>query len=398
MTYKIVTSLLLASALSGCAAGQDESTDIVSWPGCGAVDFYPDVSWTTAAIPSDWNVRQLEQARSLFAVSEADSVMIVHRGNVIAEWGAVSDPVTIQSMRKPILGLVIAQMVADGLIDPDASLADLGIIDSNPPLTEAEQQATFRELLQIRSGIMHDANYEVGSWREIRLWIRDNVPLEERRGRWFYNNWDFNALGTIVARAGDDDLGSIVERYVAEPLGMQDFDPDTVSYSGRDSLAQQHFDYGSDYPAYMFEMSTRDMARFGLLYLGCGNWDGAQLVSEDWVSESLTGIDTYRDLPEGADTGFDQYGYLFWIENGGENPRFPGLTDLQPFYGASGYRGHYTLILPQHDLVIVHQPRTVGGISDEAQIYRARNGSPEVGEEEFQLLVRAIIAAHPDSQ
>lgn len=399
MKIQILASAL---ALTSCVALSSEDTrlaptlviDTPSWPGCGVVESYPQAQWGPAAPRLGWNAEQLSHAEMIFEQSSADSVMVIHRGHPISAWGPVSDPLTIQSMRKPVLGAVIAQLIEQGKLDLDSSLAALDIVDSDPALTDEERQATLRDLLLVRSGIMHDANYEFGGWRKRRLAIRDQMT-EPTRGVWFYNNWDFNVLGTIASRAGDADLGKLVDEYVAQPLGMQDYSPEMTSYSGRDSRAQQHFGYGSDYPAYMFEVSTRDMARFGLLYLGCGEWDGEQIISSEWVEESLTGIDTYLGSSNDLTTGMDQYGYLWWIENGGEYPRLPELKEIQPFYAASGSRGHYMLVLPKYDLVIVHQPRTVGGISDAAQMARAQHGSPEVTPPEFQELVIAILKAHP---
>ena len=396
----IFLNLTIGFSLAACATisapGTQAQSQGANLPGCGVVGTYPGTSWPAPALPDGWNAGALEQAHALFESSEAHAVMIVHRGRLVASWGSVEEPLTIQSQRKPVLGAVIGQLVESGVLDLDATLADMDIQDSDAMLSEEERQATLRDLLQSRSGILHDANYEVGGWRRMRLELRESGSWE--RGLWLYNNWDFNVLGTILRNATGEDLGNLVNDYLAEPVNMQDFDPALTSYSGRDSLAQQHFGYGSDHDAYMFEISTRDMARFGLLYLGCGEWSGRQIVSRDWVEESLTGIDTHRGLSDQAVTGFDRYGYLWWIENGGAEPRFPSLAFAQPFYGASGNRGHFTLILPRYDLVIAHQPRTVGGIGDAAQMDRARNGSPNVSEEEFASLVRYILAAHPDAQ
>lgn len=396
LIYALTLVSCIAPPANHIAPSTGHMTGSISWPGCGVVETYPQGKWAPASLRTDWDAPQLARAEALFERSPVDSVMVIHRGHPIAAWGPVSDPLTIQSMRKPVLGAVIAQLIEQNKLDLNSSLADLDIVDSRPALTDAEQQATLRDLLLIRSGVMHDANYEFGGWREHRVAIRAEMN-ESRRGIWFYNNWDFNALGAIAWQAGGADLGELVDEFVAQPLGMQDYSADMTSYSGRDSRAQQHFGYGSDYPAYMFEISTRDMARFGLLYLGCGNWNGQQIIASDWVEESLTGIDTYLGMPNDFTTGMDQYGYLWWIENGGERPRLPELKQFQPFYAASGSRGHYMLVLPKYDLVIVHQPRTLGGISDAGQLNRAQNGSPEVSPAEFQELVIAIMKAHPDA-
>jgi CubicO group peptidase (beta-lactamase class C family) len=384
-------TILFTTLLTLAGTPAEASSD---WPACGVVETYPDESWAPRRSASGWNAALLAQARETFQASNADSLMIVHRGHVVAQWGAVDEPRTVQSMRKPMLNALIGQLVEEGGLSLDATLESLDINDSDPALTLEERTATVRDLMLARSGIMHDANYEHGSWRRLRVAIRENEP-GSRRGLWFYNNWDFNALGTIVEDAGAASLAAQFDARIAEPLDMEDYDPALVSYSGRNSGAQRHFGYGSDHPAYMFEMSTRDLARFGLLYLGCGRWREAQLLSETWVRDSMTGVDTRRGLPASTRTGFDAYGLLWWVEKSGEHARFPQLAHAQPYFGGSGFRGHFLLVFPRFDLVIAHQPRTVGGIGDAAQLARVQSGSPSVSDQEFAQLVELILRAHP---
>jgi hypothetical protein len=107
-------------------------------------------------------------------------------------------------------------------------------------------------------------------------------------------------------------------------------------------------------------MSTRDLARFGLLYLREGAWRDQQVVPADWVRES-----TAAHSETGPDSG---YGYMWWTGvNGG---LFPNVQVREHSYYASGYRGHRVIVLPYRDLVVVHRVDTDGGDAnlDDAQI------------------------------
>lgn len=84
--------------------------------------------------------------------------------------------------------------------------------------------------------------------------------------------------------------------------------------------------------------TTRDWAKFGLLYLHKGNWNGEQLFDENWAK--------YVSTPTNSSNG--QYGAQFWLNAGGKFPSAP--KDM--FY-ASGYQGQMVAIFPSHDLVIV---------------------------------------------
>jgi CubicO group peptidase (beta-lactamase class C family) len=114
------------------------------------------------------------------------------------------------------------------------------------------------------------------------------------------------------------------------------------------------------HPYYGFRMSTRDLARFALLFLREGRWRDQQIIPADWVRES-----TASHSERGPDSG---YGYMWWTGvNGG---LFPNVQVKEHSYYASGYRGHRAIVLPYRNLVIVHRVNTNGGDVnlDDAQI------------------------------
>ena len=125
---------------------------------------------------------------------------------------------------------------------------------------------------------------------------------------WFYNN-GINVAGVVYERATKEDLYTSFERRLAEPLGMEDWDPDDGFrvYEPTKSL----------HPAHTFRMSTRDLARFGQLYLQEGRWSGRQLFPVDWVEES-----TRPHTDDGDGTG---YGYMWWTYRAGSpfTAKFP---------------------------------------------------------------------------
>jgi CubicO group peptidase (beta-lactamase class C family) len=84
--------------------------------------------------------------------------------------------------------------------------------------------------------------------------------------------------------------------------------------------------------------TTRDWSKFGLLYLHKGNWNGEQLLDENWVKFVAT--------PTNTSNG--RYGAHFWLNAGGYFPDAP--RDM--FY-CSGYQGQMVAVFPSHDLVIV---------------------------------------------
>lgn len=393
MRFRFAAMVLAGVAFATTAAAE--------WPACGHTDTFPGSQWRPVnARTYGWDAAQLERARVLFEGQQSAAVVVLHRGRVIASWGDTDARFTAQSVRKALLNSLIGQLVADGRLRLDATLEEMGIDDISPALTRAERQATLADLLHSRSGIFHRALYEVGGWTRARQAL---AAAEREAGRdlyppgayWIYNNWDFNALGTIVEQAAGEEIGPLFARRVATPIGMQDFRSEDVEYTTADHPAEQRFGNVSEHRAYVFNISTRDLARYGLLFMNCGRWGHRQVVPRDWVLASIQGPDTREGRgPDEQITGFGAYGYLWQIDRPGAR-RFNSLHMREPSYFATGSRGHVLGVFPSLDLVIAHQVATIGGVSAEAQRRRAVEGSPEVSEEQVGALFAQIIRAHP---
>lgn len=296
-----------------------------------ADSFFPQEHWERvdpAAL--GWSEAELSEARKTAEEVGSAAVFVVQGGRVVADWGQTSRPLSLYSIRKSLLSGLYGIYVGEGLIDIDQTLADIQFDDAISPLTEFEKKASIRDLLMSRSGIYIEAAYETDGMREKRPERGNYLPGTH----WYYNNWDFNALGAILSRITGEDLFFTLEQQLSIPIGMQDFN----HYLGR-------YVYGesSEHPAYPLRMSARDLARFGLLYLRKGLWDGAQLIPESWVEES-----TRPMSPTHSGIG---YGYMWWAATG--KKQF--LTDMgHGSFSARGAGGQVLIVVPVHQLVIVH--------------------------------------------
>jgi CubicO group peptidase (beta-lactamase class C family) len=280
---------------------------------------------------SGWSEAGLADARQLADRMHATGVMIVHHGAVVGEWGDTQRRTELASVRKSFLSALIGIAVAEGKISLDSTLAQLGIDDNPPSLTDLEKTATVRMLLQARSGVYHPALYETAAMAKARPPRGSHAPGTF----WYYNNWDFNVLGTIYERATGTGIYDALDRQIAKPIGMQDYRPSDGEYfTGPDSIHR----------AYPIRMSARDLARFALLYLHKGAWGGKQIVPAPWVAESTQ---PYSDAGGGAIPR--GYGYLWWTA-----PRkpHPGLFG-EMWLSALGAGGQYGFVKPALDLVVV---------------------------------------------
>ncbi|MGI2036440.1 serine hydrolase domain-containing protein [Rhizobium panacihumi] len=274
---------------------------------------------------SGWSVEKLNSAQDYAASLKSTAVMVVQDGKVIASWGDVSREVNVASVRKSLLSALYGIAVSEGRISLASTLADLGIDDKAPVLTATEKQATVRDLLMARSGIYHPAAYETGDMRRNRPERGSHAPGTF----WWYNNWDFNALGTIYRQQTGEDIFRSFAQRIAAPIGMEDF-------SARDGryIAERQ----SEHPAYPFNLSARDAARFGQLFLDGGRWNGRQIIPASWVRESTTAYSL-------TDRGSMGYGYLWWTLN----PQVFGPGAAL----ASGYGGQAIAFVPSKRLVVV---------------------------------------------
>jgi CubicO group peptidase (beta-lactamase class C family) len=348
---------------------------------------YPGELWAQAQDPGalGWDTARLAEARALYDRLESGAFLAVHRGVVIASWGKVAKRYNAQSMRKSLLNALLGQEVEAGRLRLDATLAELGIDDESPSLDAEEKTATVRDLLHTSSGIYHSALYEAGGWKRHKPERGSHPPGTY----WYYNNWDFNTLGTIFERAAGKRIGPAFERRIAQPIGMQDFHPVDVDYLTKSSLTEKFMHNTSNIDAYVFMVSARDMARFGLLYLEGGRWNGRQVVPESWIERSWSdtvGLGEYESwFGEGT-----EYGFLWWVQPG----EFYGAPAGTQAYVAHGNRGHILVVLPDLDLVLVHRVAT-GGVGLLPQLKRRFLGSAEVSNEDAGKLFGTVVAARP---
>lgn len=291
---------------------------------------FPGAEW--ARTPSGWSDPATANIRAASNDIHATAVMVIQHGAIAAEWGDTTKRTELASVRKSFLSALIGIAVAEHKIALDSTMAQLNIDDNAPSLTAIEKTATVRMLLQARSGIYHPALYETAAMAAKRPARGSHPPGTF----WYYNNWDFNALGTIYERSTGLGIYDALDQQIARPIGMQDYRPsDGTYFTGPDSIHR----------AYPIRMSARDLARFALLFLHNGNWAGRQVVPAAWVKESTT--------PYSAAGNGRGYAYLWWTGSGPEPAADPDVTFPADSFFALGAGGQYAIVIPSRDMVVV---------------------------------------------
>ena len=131
------------------------------------------------------------------------------------QWGDLALKSSVASVRKSVLSVLYGIYLSEGRISLNATLEELDI-DDVECLTPRERQATVADLLKARSGVYHPSVYDTA---------RDRPPRGAHApgSFWFYNNWDFNVLGTIFERQTGETIFDALASRIAIPLQMQDF-------------------------------------------------------------------------------------------------------------------------------------------------------------------------------
>ncbi len=264
-------------------------------------------------------------------------------GKIIYTYGDIRQVSYIASCRKSVLSMLYGKYVANGTINLDETVGQLGIDDLQGLLPQ-EKEATVYDLITARSGVYHPAS-NPGGIPEGKKYERGATP---HGTRFVYNNWDFNVAGTVFTQKTGLDIFDALERDLAKPLGMEDFNRARHKLTGNAKM--------SKHLAYHMHFSTRDMARLGQLMLRKGRWNGEQLIPEEWVTRSTSVVSPLKgDIHCG-------YGILWWLLADKQYPeQFKGA------YSAEGMYGQFITVFPAMNMVVAHKSagnakkRTTGG-------------------------------------
>ena len=318
-----------------------------------------DTPWPT----QDWPVGELRHvdhaafdalvaeafaAKMAATLGETHALLIVQGGRIIFErYGKGFDAASTHhswSKAKSITQALVGLLVRDGRLDIHAPA------DVPEWAGDARAAITLDQLLRMSSGLKFSEDYAPsgGSSDVIAMLFqegRDDVaayaaaqPLEHTPGtHWSYASGTTNIVSRIASRALAA-YGSDFERFMRERL----FQPLGIT------SAIPKFDKAGTFIGSSFcFMTARDFARFGLLYLHDGIWEGRRLLPEGWVDYAR------RPTFQQAGVESNRYGAHWWLDFAG-----PGS------FSANGYEGQYTIIAPGRDLIIVRHGATPLAMKD----------------------------------
>lgn len=329
--------------------------------GCGSWTKKPESVDYTPLPGDDWRVSTpAEQKLDPELVAElyhnaADlktlyGLLVVKNGYLIAEGyfngGSIGQQVALASVTKSYTSALVGIALQQGVL----TSLDQKMIEFFPEFAAEitdprKEQITIGNMLRMRSGYPWeeftpphlDVLFSNNNWLPRLV----EFPLTNDPGTAFgYSNLTAHLLAVIVARACDTDLRSYAQQHLFSPLKVQ------LGYWPRDANGYYH---GSG----DISFNARDAAKFGLLYLNDGEYEGRQVIPADWVTDSLQRYS--QDLYNNRlgryfrDIG---YGYLWWSARAGKHA----------FYYAWGHGGNLIVLLDELDMVIVTTANPLHGV------------------------------------
>lgn len=329
--HPLLATALALLALVGCGPSAEELQ---------AVDYEPLAAdgWEVST-PEQVGLDPGQVARLYHAAGERETLyglLVVKDGQLIAEdyfnQGRVDQQALVQSVAKSYTSALVGITLEQGCLPS----VDARMVDYFPDLAiddPRKGQITVRDMLQMRAGYPAEegdqALFEALFSGDYVHLVAD-VPLASTPGSDFhYSNLTAHWLGVIVARACDTDLESLAQTHLFDPLGAE------VGPWRKDVD-------GYNWAAGELHVTARDAARFGLLYLNAGEFDGSQVISSGWVDSSLETYSegAYGDIGAFGDIG---YGYLWWSADVGGHP----------VNFAWGHGGQLIVLVHDLDMVVV---------------------------------------------
>jgi CubicO group peptidase (beta-lactamase class C family) len=349
----------LAPALTPDLVPLPPQPDGVPWPTTAWPEGPPPAG--VAATLDDLLDRACDDAGPL---ATTYAVVVVHKGAVVAEryqgqlahFDRALDPVTPEtrllswSMAKSMLHAVVGLLVGDGVVDLDRPADVPEWSDSADP----RHAITLRQLLAMRDGLDFVEDYVdervsdviemlFGAGKDDVAHFAADRPLAAPPGdRFNYSSGTSNIISAAVARllGHGAPYAQFLRERLFEPLGMHSAEPE--------------LDTTGTWVASSYVRATaRDFARFGLLYLRDGVWDGVRLLPEGWVD--------YGRTVQSIDPEDGPYGAHWWGVAG----------DTVGTFRASGYEGQSITICPTHDLVVVRLGKTAAAHYPDLTAWRA---------------------------
>jgi len=311
---------------------------------------FPKTSWKTVA-PETQHVDSKKLQIALDYLEAAcnengiKEVLVIRNGQIIFDGGQTDSVHNIYSCSKTFTSTVLGLLIDEGKLGLETKAADF-----EPILKKDYSDITFRHFASMTSGYSAkggsrwpDQTYADWSWT-----VYDpDLPYFAPGTAYAYWDEAQMMLGRTLTQVLQKPLDDYLRSKIANPIGME------FNWGDEKDLNGIPINNGCT----GVTISAKHFARWGLLFLNEGNWNGQQLLSKAWVRQA-TSVQVPNTIPMG-DTdrknviGSGCYGFNWWVngEKADGTLKLPGAP--LDCYFASGFNNNKCFVLPSWDMVII---------------------------------------------
>lgn len=363
--------IALLSVFVSCSSDSEPSTETGKSGTPPAVTpvptetYFPPISrtneWETLSMETlGWNEDEVSNLYFFLENNNTDAFIIIKDGRIVIEkyFGDFKsdDNHAWNSAGKNLTAMLTGIAQEEGflnILEPTSTY--LGEGWTNMPLNQ-EQNITIKNQLTMTTGLDYTVEDIFCTDPECLNFLNDPNTF------WYYHNGPYTLLDDVIANATERDFNAYFSEKIKEPIGMQGLFL-KIGYNN------------------VFFSTARSMARFGILNLNQGNWDGTSILSDQEYFNAMTNSSQNHNLA---------YGYLYWL-NGKSSFRLPSSEDeftgsLIPnapddLIAGLGLNDQKLYMVPSLDMVIVR----MGGASNEELL------GPSSFDNELWELINAVI-------
>jgi CubicO group peptidase (beta-lactamase class C family) len=317
---------------------------------------FPTAAWVEA-IPESVGVdatRLREAVAFLEASAGKDSaceLVIVRRGRLIWKGDNVDHVHGIWSCTKSFTSTVLGLLIADGKCSLDTRAAAFV-----PELGPTYGGVTLRHFATMTSGYRAVGDETTGSYTHgpsTTPFLPYPTPLFAPGSAYAYWDSAMNELGLVLTRIAGEPLDTVFKRRIADPIGM---DPAAWKWGDLGEVAGLRVSCGSGNSGKHVQVSARELARFGHLFLNEGRWNGRQLVPAEWVRAATSvqvPASTKNAWARSGIEGPGLYGFNWWRNAPGPDGKLLWPEAPRATFAALGHNNNKLIVVPDWQMVIV---------------------------------------------
>ena len=280
-----------------------------------------------------------------------NELVMIRNGRLIWKGSNIDKKHGVWSLTKSFTSTVLGLLIDDGKTTLDTRAKDYV-----PTMAAVYPDVTLRHFTTMTSGYYAVGDEPRGTYRHgpSRTPFKPAAkPLFQPPGS-HYAYWDsaMNQFANVLTRIANEPIEELFKRRIADPIGMDRSRWDWGDFGKVDAIVVNG---GSGNNSKHMFISARELARFGLLFLNRGQWNGKQIIGAEWVdmaTRSQVPLSISLGKFSAAD-GRGTYGFNWWVN--GINPqgqrKWPDLPASA--YSASGYNNNDMFIIPEWNMVVV---------------------------------------------